>query len=341
MIKYLDPKNDLTFRKIFGEHPHLLISFLNSMLPLPENQIIIKIDYQDIELIPELPEFKRSMVDVRCTDNYGRQFIVEMQMYWTSSFRKRMLFNVGKAYVKQLKKKEKFKALKPVYGLCLIDDLFTSSESLKNTYYHYYSMVHAMDSKEKIDGLELIFIELPKFIPENFVDKKLQTLWLCFLTEIDENTEEVSEDLKNDELIKEALECVQKDAFTPEELEYYDKYWDSIRLEKEAIEEANRQKEEAIRQKDEAIIQKEEAIIQKEEAEAKVKEERKQKEEAEAKVKEERKQKEEANKKADDERQKIINIVIKRYNKGMSVNEIAKDLELLEKEIFTIIENNK
>lgn len=42
---------------------------------------------------------KHSIVDVRCTDNYHRQFIVEMQMYWRSSFKSRMLFNARKAYV--------------------------------------------------------------------------------------------------------------------------------------------------------------------------------------------------------------------------------------------------
>ncbi|TAD96216.1 MAG: hypothetical protein EAZ97_14425, partial [Bacteroidetes bacterium] len=30
-MRYLDPKNDLTFKKIFGEHPNLLISLLNSL----------------------------------------------------------------------------------------------------------------------------------------------------------------------------------------------------------------------------------------------------------------------------------------------------------------------
>ncbi|CAN5364630.1 hypothetical protein BH10PSE19_BH10PSE19_05720 [soil metagenome] len=35
MSRYLDPKSDVVFKKIFGEHPHLLKSFLNSMLPLP------------------------------------------------------------------------------------------------------------------------------------------------------------------------------------------------------------------------------------------------------------------------------------------------------------------
>ena len=35
MAKYLDPKVDLTFKKVFGEHPNLVASLLNSLLPLP------------------------------------------------------------------------------------------------------------------------------------------------------------------------------------------------------------------------------------------------------------------------------------------------------------------
>jgi hypothetical protein len=39
-MRYLDPKNDLTFKKVFGQHPHLLKSFLNALLPLePDAQI--------------------------------------------------------------------------------------------------------------------------------------------------------------------------------------------------------------------------------------------------------------------------------------------------------------
>ena len=31
---YLDPKADLTFKKVFGEHPDLVMSFISAMLPL-------------------------------------------------------------------------------------------------------------------------------------------------------------------------------------------------------------------------------------------------------------------------------------------------------------------
>lgn len=235
--RYLDPKNDLTFRKIFGERPHLIKSFLNSVLPLDEGQLIETVEYLEPELIPELPNLKRSVVDVHCTDNFGRYFIVEMQMYWTNAFKKRMLFNTGKAYVRQLKGGGKYRDLKPVYGLSLVDDVFHTSDELKSTWYHHYRLVHSQQSDEKIEGLELIFIELPKFKAQNFTDKKLQTLWLRFLTEIDESTSDVPMDMVSVEEIKEALECVNQSAFNEAEMLYYDQYWDAIRIEKAALEE--------------------------------------------------------------------------------------------------------
>jgi hypothetical protein len=34
MAKYLDPKADVTFKKVFGEHKNLVISLLNALLPM-------------------------------------------------------------------------------------------------------------------------------------------------------------------------------------------------------------------------------------------------------------------------------------------------------------------
>ena len=40
MAKYLDPKADVTFKKVFGEHKNLVISLLNALLPLDWFQTI-------------------------------------------------------------------------------------------------------------------------------------------------------------------------------------------------------------------------------------------------------------------------------------------------------------
>ncbi|MCL1942570.1 MAG: Rpn family recombination-promoting nuclease/putative transposase, partial [Candidatus Azobacteroides sp.] len=120
MARYLDPKYDLTFKRVFGEHKHLCMSLLNNMLPLEKP--IVSIEYQTGELIPELEILRHSIVDVRCTDADGRQFLVEMQMYWTESFKSRVLFNASKAYVKQLDKTEEIRLLRPVYALSFVNE---------------------------------------------------------------------------------------------------------------------------------------------------------------------------------------------------------------------------
>ncbi|MDR1156675.1 MAG: Rpn family recombination-promoting nuclease/putative transposase, partial [Bacteroidales bacterium] len=101
MARYLDPKTDLTFKRIFGEHKHLCISLLNSLLPLEESGRIVSIEYLSPEHAPHTPLGKDSIVDVKCMDATERFFIVEMQMYWSSLFTKRMVFNAAQALVKQ------------------------------------------------------------------------------------------------------------------------------------------------------------------------------------------------------------------------------------------------
>ena len=224
-MAYLDPKNDLTFKKVFGEHPDLLKSLLNALLPLEEGRLIESLEYLPIELTPVIPDFKNSLVDVRCYDNFGRQFIVEMQVVWTDYFKNRVLFNASKAYVKQLGKGAGFASLQPVYALSFINDSFQPDE---NKFYHHYAIIHTQDTNQRIDGLEFVFVELPHFKPTTYVQKKMAVLWLRFLTEIKDRTQNAPDELIDNEQIKKALDIVQESAFTPAELEYYEKYWDNI-----------------------------------------------------------------------------------------------------------------
>jgi predicted transposase/invertase (TIGR01784 family) len=79
--RYVDPKNDLAFKRVFGERADLLMSFLNALLPLPQGEPIESLEYLTSEQVPELPGLmKNSIVDVKCRDVKGRTFIVEMQM---------------------------------------------------------------------------------------------------------------------------------------------------------------------------------------------------------------------------------------------------------------------
>ena len=228
-MRYLDPKADLTFKRVFGDHPDLVKSLLNALLPLDEGQEIADVEYLPAELVPDNPLRKNSIVDVRCRDVRGRQFIVEMQMVWSPEFRQRVLFNASKAYVRQLVTGEDYDLLQPVYSLNLVNEVF---EPGLEGYYHYYRMVHVEHSDRVIEGLHLVFVELPKFAPHNFSEKKMHVLWLRFLTEINEQTREVPSELLAEPEIKKAVHALEESAFTEAQLSGYEKFWDMVSVEK-------------------------------------------------------------------------------------------------------------
>lgn len=228
-MKYLNPKADLTFKKVFGQHPDLVMSLLNALLPLKKGEEITEIEYLPSDLVPENPLRKYSIVDVRCKDKKGRQFLVEMQMIWSPEFYQRVLFNASKAYVRQLKTGETYELLQPIYSLNLVNEVF---EPELEGYYHHYELVHVEHSEKVIEGLQLIFVELPKFNPHTFAEKKMQVLWLRYLTEIDEQTRQAPEELLADPAISKALSELEESAFSDEQLAGYEHFWDGISVEK-------------------------------------------------------------------------------------------------------------
>ena len=182
--RYLDPKIDLAFKRVFGEHKELLKSFLNALLPLADDAQIQSLDYLTPEQVPEIPGLlKNSIVDVKCKDARGRFFIVEMQMLWSPAFQNRMVFGGAQAFVKQLKKSQDYRSLQPVYALALINDVFDHQTP---QFYHHYQIVNLQNTLETLKGLEFVFIELPKFKAENTTGKRMQALWLRFLNEVGE-----------------------------------------------------------------------------------------------------------------------------------------------------------
>ncbi|MCQ2974754.1 MAG: Rpn family recombination-promoting nuclease/putative transposase [Bacteroidales bacterium] len=248
MRKYLDPKADVTFKKVFGEHPNLIISLLNALLPLPQDMQIVSIEYLSSELVPMNPTKKDTIVDVRCKDNFNRQFIVEMQMYWTDAFFKRSVLNACKAYSTQAKKGQAFETLQPVYALCLLNESGFPNYLDQDKNLEYIQELYLINKNHpefELQEMGLIFVELQKFKPSNYAHKKLKELWLKFLTEIKDNTTEISAELLENKEISEALEYLETSAYTEAELTAYDKYWDLVSREKTIInEKTNKAREE-------------------------------------------------------------------------------------------------
>lgn len=229
--RFLNPKADLVFKRIFGNHKKLLISFLNALMPLPKNTEIKDLEYLTPEQVPIIPDFRRTIVDVKCFDQLGRTFIVEMQMEWVASFASRLLYGSAQAYVHQLKRGEPYKELCPVYGLGLINAIF---DEQTDEWYHHYKLSNVKNINKTIDGIELVLLELPKFKPHTRAETKLGALWLRFLNET-EKMEEVPEDFKQYPELIQAMELSQESGFSRSELEYYNSYWDAVSTERTLV----------------------------------------------------------------------------------------------------------
>lgn len=224
--KYLNPKADLMFKLVFGEHEDLMMSLLNALLPLDSDGQITSLEYVTPEMVPENPSKKNSIVDVRCTDQKGRQFIVEMQLHWNEGFKQRVVFNASKAVVKQLKKGEDYTLIQPVYSLNFINEGMFQPDT--DEFYHDFAIVNVEHSDRIIEGLRFVFVELPKFKPQSIAEKKMAVLWLRFLTEISEATEEAPAELLENEETRKALSIVEKSAMSEGQLYAYEQFWDAV-----------------------------------------------------------------------------------------------------------------
>ena len=74
-MKYLDPKADLTFKKIFGDHPARLISLLNALQSLSEEELIQQQQY--LPTVEELEISGFTETELRAYDKFWDSVSVE------------------------------------------------------------------------------------------------------------------------------------------------------------------------------------------------------------------------------------------------------------------------
>ena len=85
----------------------------------------------------------------------------------------------------------------------------------------------------------------------------MMVLWLRFLTEINSNTKEIPADLLNDPEIGKAVGELEISGFTDAELRAYDKFWDSVSVERTLLDDRYQKgKEEGMNQRSLEIAKK-------------------------------------------------------------------------------------
>ena len=214
-MKFVDPKTDIAFKKIFGNDAHksILIEFLNEMLELdyPIESVEILNSYQP----PKFDGMKNTSLDVKAKDSSEREFIVEMQVAKEAWFLQRAMYYSSKAYSQQLSIGENYHKLKPVIFLGILNfDAFKTK--------HHFSrhwVVNKETHEHNLTDLEWNFIELKKF---KKIEAELETVadkWIYFIQQaikLDHVPENATAALKL------AYEIAEQHQWTTEDLAIYD-----------------------------------------------------------------------------------------------------------------------
>ncbi|MCC8114992.1 MAG: Rpn family recombination-promoting nuclease/putative transposase [Bacteroidales bacterium] len=232
-----DPKADIVFYKIFGEHKHLCMSLLNALLPLKEEEKIVSIQYMSPKDIPLLGWSKDSLIDVLCKDQKGHSFIVMIQLYWTEPFLMKTVLNASKAYSMQTERGTEAIEPQSIYCLYLLDKCMPQAKEFRDEYRHVNFICHGKHKELPIGHIRFVFVELPKH-HSHTSDKELDEFWLSFLTMLQYSNEGiVPEYLTKNKTIAEAVDIVKELQLTPEERAHYDKFWDEVSCERTLLSE--------------------------------------------------------------------------------------------------------
>ncbi len=215
-MKFLNPKTDFAFKKIFGsEESHdILLSFLNALLNLKPPYRLCEVEILDPYLAPKIRGMKDSYLDVRAKDEKGKSYIIEMQVLNVAGFEKRILYNACKAYAGQLSSGEDYHLLTDVIAITITDFImFPEMEQISNKF-----KLRADAGEVYNDDLELVFAELPKFQKtEHELETELDR-WYYFLKHA-KDLDAIPGSLKIEPPIAHAFELANKAGLTREELD--------------------------------------------------------------------------------------------------------------------------
>ncbi|NEP78979.1 MAG: Rpn family recombination-promoting nuclease/putative transposase [Okeania sp. SIO3B3] len=237
-MKFISPKTDFAFKKIFGSihSKNILISFLNAVVY--NNQNII----QSLEIInPYNPgvtnTLKETYLDVKAVLDNGSTVIIEMQVLNVEEFEKRVIYNLAKAYGNQLDVGESYLMLKPFVALTITDFILFEDTDKIITKFRLKEETELFNYQ---DELTLMFVELPKFNKELSGLETLSEKWIYFLTSAP-NLEVIPSSLGEVSEIEAALNIANKANLNNEELEELEKQEKLIRDRKGEISLARRE----------------------------------------------------------------------------------------------------
>ncbi len=217
-MQFADVKNDIAFRKIFGNgaKTEILTSFLNAVLKLESKKQIDSATILNPYQAPIVFGAKSTILDVKAKDREGNEYIIEMQLTDKIGFAKRVVYYSAKSYSSQLSVGENYYTLKPTIFIGILNFEFLETKN----YLSRHLILDAETQEHKLKDLDFNFIELPKFIKK---EQELNTLidkWVYFIKNAENLT--VIPLNADDEGLKSAYIEADQHLWTKADLEAYE-----------------------------------------------------------------------------------------------------------------------
>ena len=173
--KYINPHTDFGFKRLFGSecNTELFISFLNTIFHGKQN--IQKVTYINSESRP-------GFFVVRCENDKGEKFIVEMQNVYQEFFKDRTIYYSTFPIREQAQRGgDRDFHLNPVYTIGLLN--FNFADGLENAKrWHHEVKLMEVDTHEVFyDKLTYIYVEIPKFDKKESELESMYDKWMYVL----------------------------------------------------------------------------------------------------------------------------------------------------------------
>lgn len=217
MGRYIDPRTDFGFKRLFGQEDskEILKQFLFDVLRLPYP--IVELTYIPLEQLPKSAMERRGIYDVYCVDSMGQRFIVEMQQADQEHVKERALYYSTFALTYQAQRGADWQFnLLPVYCILILD--FTLIDEDK-TYLRYIQLCDTDKHTVFYNKLTFVYIELVKF-KQPLANLSPAEKWLYLLRHMPE-LQQIPAELAS-EPFTQAFAIAEEAALSPEDRWVYE-----------------------------------------------------------------------------------------------------------------------
>ena len=215
MPKYISLMSDFGFKKVFAnpDHPHILIGFIESIVP---ELSIVSIEHIDTTQMSNHKDDRVSIFDVFCRLNDDSLVVVEMQQVRQEYYVDRTILYASHIIQRQSRKGQWQYELPKIYVISLMN--FRLSPTDRNLIHTVKLQSDQHPDQPFYDKLNLIYIQLPN-LSDKLSDNPYLEYWLTMIRHLHTREEPmtIDPDTKFTKAMIDAMTLAEFEQLSPDE----------------------------------------------------------------------------------------------------------------------------